>query len=362
MALAYLGCILFALSALSMAQSNSTPAPKQPSATGAQGTAVPGTSQTSQQPTPQPQVKEVPGSDGQQYSSPTVVMLPSSANPDDESPVLPVPEKPDGRVSLIGGTVDRVDQIRNRMSVHIFGGGSMKVFFDERSRIYRDGVETTQLALKQGERVYLDTQLDNDRIFARNIHIKTKFQPADATGQIVSYDSQRGEFTLMDRLSGRPVRFRTTSDTLITAKQRNNTKPVLQRGALVNVKFAPGPQRQDVAREVELLIEPGAIVNFYGTLTSVNLRTGLLGIRNKSDDQLYGVHFSRSTNGLTEELQPGAEVVIESVFNGSGYDARNISVNRTASEVKEDQPDEDQDQNQNKDNPRQQQQDQDNPR
>ena len=370
--LVYLGCLLVMVVSIAAAQQNGSSSDNEQNrlATGNQNATAAG--QNAQQPAPQ-QVKPAPASPqkqdaksqdtsigedpstGQQYTSPTVVMLPSSGSNGDESPIMPTPEMPDGRVSLIGGTVDRVDQIRNRMKVHIFGGSSMKVFFDERSHIYRDGVETTQLALKPGERVYLDTQLEKDKIFARNIQIKTRFQPADASGQIVNYDPQRGEFTLMDKLSGRPVHFRTTSDTIITAKERN-AKPVLTTGALVNVKFAPGPKRDSIAREVELLIAPGKVVNFFGTLTSLNLRTGLLGIRNKSDDQLYGVHFTPSTSGITADLQPGAEVVIESVFNGTGYDARSISVNRSASEVKDDQRDQLQDQN--SENPK----DQDNPR
>src|SRR6185437_15819367 len=67
-------------------------------------------------------------------------------------PILDPPPFPSGGTTLVGGTIRDVDRIRNRLVVNVFGGGRWKVSFDERTHIFRNGAETTQLALKKGER------------------------------------------------------------------------------------------------------------------------------------------------------------------------------------------------------------------
>ena len=95
-------------------------------------------------------------------------VLDRQSNPGD--PLLDVPPLPKGKATLVGGRVGKIDPIRNRITVEPFGGGDkMKVFFDERTHIYRDGTETTQANIHKGDRVYVDTLLDGPRVFARNI-------------------------------------------------------------------------------------------------------------------------------------------------------------------------------------------------
>src|SRR5689334_22648231 len=109
---------------------------------------------------------------------------------DGHDPILDPPPVPAGTTTLVGGTIRDIDRIRNRMVINVFGGGRWTVFFDERTHIFRNGAETTPLALKKGERVYLDTMLDESRhdIFARNIRVGVVVPPADADGQIMNVD------------------------------------------------------------------------------------------------------------------------------------------------------------------------------
>src|SRR5690349_1805367 len=102
------------------------------------------------------------------------------ADPSDVADLLaPEPLKA-SKLSLIGGTVKSIDQIRDRMSVQVHGARALSVKFDQRTHFYRDGKETTQLSVKQGDRVYLDTQLFAGKIFAKNVHVETGGGPADA--------------------------------------------------------------------------------------------------------------------------------------------------------------------------------------
>ncbi len=136
----------------------------------------------------------------QPLPSPTAETAPPTADIPD--PLLDVPPLPKGKVTLVGGTVANIDRIRDRLAIQPFGGGSkMKVFFDERTHIYRDGVEITQAKINKGDRIYVDTMLDGARVFARTIRILTQFGPADARGQLQSFDPRNGNIYMRDELS-----------------------------------------------------------------------------------------------------------------------------------------------------------------
>src|ERR1700733_1025055 len=92
----------------------------------------------------------------------------------DPASLLPdLPSLPPAKASLIGGTIERLDRVRDQLTVHVFGGSKMRVYFDTRTRIYRDGVEASASDLHQGDRISVDTILDGSLVFARNIRLKT---------------------------------------------------------------------------------------------------------------------------------------------------------------------------------------------
>src|SRR5205807_8233431 len=144
-----------------------------------------------------------------------------------------------------------VDHIRNKMTVAVFHGGKWKVAFDERTHIFRNGAETTQLAIKKGERVYVDTMLDkkNHEILARNVRVGVVPMPADAEGLIVDLDSKHSHVTLRDRLGTEPVHFSVDHDTRIVHGSSPATWNDLKTGALVHVRFSPQSSNRGLARE-----------------------------------------------------------------------------------------------------------------
>src|SRR5215467_1163224 len=137
---------------------------------------------------------------------------------DGHDPILDPPPFPKGVTTLVGGVISSVDRIRNHLTVAVFGGGHWTVYFDERTHIFRGGAETTVLALKKGERVYVDTMLDNNKrdIFARNIRVGLVTPPADAAGQIEEVDARHGQLTLRDNINSASVRFAVDSTTRIS--------------------------------------------------------------------------------------------------------------------------------------------------
>ncbi|MBV8206951.1 MAG: hypothetical protein JO041_09185 [Acidobacteria bacterium] len=234
-------------------------------------------------------------------------------------PYLDAPPLPTGNVTLVGGTVRNIDHIRDHMTVVPFGGKPMKIFFDERTHIYRDGAETTFMGIQKGDRVYVDTQLDRGSVFARNIHAITQMSNADARGLVTEV---RGDsVTLQDGLSGQPVSFRVTSSTKITGKGASPGGVV--PGALVSIQFTPAANNSRQAREISIIARPGDSFRFYGQVMHLDLSQGLLALRNLSDDRTYDIAFDPATPA-GNSLRVGGQAVIDAIFDGRGYRAASV--------------------------------------
>lgn len=258
-----------------------------------------------------------------------------SANEQDDNydPLLAPPPLPKGKVTLIGGTVRHIDQIRNKLALQAFGGGTYKFNFDERTHIYRDGTEVTQLAIHPGERAYVDSMLDSGKLFARNIHIETTTEPASASGQLMEYDSRHGIMVLRDSLSSQPVSFRVTPTTAIRQHDSSpGTASDFKPGALIAVKFAPDRADRGVAREISIIAEPGNVFTFSGPISFLDLHSGVLAVNNKTDNRIYDIHFDQAKTPVTDEWKVGAPVTIQAKFDANGYTADSVTVQKQGAE------------------------------
>ena len=245
-------------------------------------------------------------------------------------PLLDLPPLPQGKTTLVGGTVHSIDQIRNRLTVQPFGGQAMKIVFDERTHIYRDGVPSTQLAIRRGERVYVDTMLDGSKVFARNIRVVTGMQGADARGQIMSKDAASGRITVQDELSERPVTFRVTPATVVNGASATSVMQ-LQPGSLVTVKFVPDRSNRDIAQQISVIAAPGSIFTFYGRITYLNMSTRTLAVANQSDKKTYDIKFTPAAVE-PQMLGEGKQVLVRARFDGTGYTADIIQFMKATSQ------------------------------
>ncbi|MGC2472846.1 MAG: DUF5666 domain-containing protein [Candidatus Sulfotelmatobacter sp.] len=244
----------------------------------------------------------------------------------DPSSLLPdLPPVPRANATLIGGMVERLDRVRDRVVVHVFGGGQMMIFFDPRTVVYRAGKEATVAELQQGERIYLDTILDGDKVFARAIRLTAPRATGESQGVILKYRANRNELLLRDSISPTPVQVKLTSATQI--KQGDRTLPIstLVPGTLVTIRFAPDGNGHSTASQVSILALPGTEYTFAGEVVHLDLSTGLVVLKSSTDNQTYEVYLSPSVTP-DENLHPGSVVTVLTYFDGSRYLARNLTV------------------------------------
>jgi len=253
---------------------------------------------------------------------------------DGHDPILDAPPVPRTTTTMVGGTISGVDRMRNKMTVHVFGGGHWTVNFDERTHIFHNGAETTQLALKKGERVYVDTQLDNNKhdIFARNIRVGVAALPADADGQIIAVDPKHNELTLRDALNSVPVRFAVDPETRISNGQTPASFKDVKPGTLVHVRFAASSPNRGLAREVSIVAAPGSVYTFSGRVTFLDLHRGLLALQNSTDDRNYEIHFAPDAVTDRSNLGVGRDVLVRATFEGTRYTAQSVNLSRREEE------------------------------
>ncbi len=249
---------------------------------------------------------------------------------DGHDPILDAPPVPRTTTTMVGGTISGVDRMRNKMTVHVFGGGHWTVNFDERTHIFHNGAETTQLALKKGERVYVDTQLDNNKhdIFARNIRVGVAALPADADGQIIAVDPKHNELTLRDALNSVPVRFAVDPETRISNGQTPASFKDVKPGTLVHVRFAASSPNRGLAREVSIVAAPGSVYTFSGKVTFLDLHRGLLALQNSTDDRNYEIHFAPDAVTDRSNLGVGRDVLVRATFEGTRYTAQSVNLSK----------------------------------
>jgi hypothetical protein len=236
------------------------------------------------------------------------------------------PPLPKGKPTLIGGLATHVDQIRNHLTIQPLGGGTkVKVFVDERSHIYRDGVETTVLGIHKGDRVYVDTMLDGSRIFAKNVRVVAQTGMAQMRGQVLGLNREKGILSVRDQLSVQPVNFALSPGAKYNSSNGDAVGSDLQPGSLVDVQFTPNKNNRPIAYEIVVLAKPGESYVFSGVVVSLDMRSNSLSLENSSDQQTYEVHFSAALPN-SHALKVGSEVTTQAVFDGKQYKANNLQI------------------------------------
>ena len=247
-------------------------------------------------------------------------------NPDAARGLPDLLAKPEGRPTLVGGTIFKVDQLRDEMTIKTFGGGSTRVVFDPRTKFYRDGATASAKDLKNGDRVYVDTMLAGKAIFAKNIRVITQ-AAGQSVGQVVRYDARRGELVLNDSISPNNVKIRLLPTTTVVAQDKSTMSAnQLVPGTLVSIAFLPIEGGHAVARQISVVATPGNSFVFVGRVAHLDLHLGLLVVVDPRDQRSYEIRFDPRVIGVSDDLREGVTVEATTRFNGSRYVASAIRV------------------------------------
>lgn len=256
--------------------------------------------------------------------------LPPAAAPSAASALPPTPK---GSSTVLGGEISGVDPVRDQFILKVFGGKSVKILFDERTRVYRDGVKISVLNLNPDDQASVETVLDGTTIFARSIHMLSKQPEGDCSGQVADYDAHSGELKINLSATHEHLTFHVPANAPVeaTGQQASSAQQgrlaELARGSLVDVKFKGGKAGYGVATHISVLAVPGSAFIFSGNLASLDMHVGRLVIADPRDNKTNDIAFDPSLFSISGTLHEGSAVTVTTVFDGSRYVAKKIAMN-----------------------------------
>ena len=77
-----------------------------------------------------------------------------------------LPPQPAGKSTIMGGAIQDVDSLRDQFSLNAFGQKKIRIFYDERTHVYRDGKPVPLLQLASSNHASVQTVLDGTKVFA----------------------------------------------------------------------------------------------------------------------------------------------------------------------------------------------------
>jgi hypothetical protein len=244
-----------------------------------------------------------------------------------------LPPMPRGRSTVIGGAIRGVDRVRDQFTLNIFGGRRLKVLFDARTQVYRDGLKSDLRDLHPGDHVSVETVLEGTSVFARSIHLLSALPEGECEGQVLNYDPVSRELTVRDVLSREPVKLSVPAGTVFARQGQAASASMdvgsseLSKGTLVSVKFHSDNDGQGVVSQIAILATPGTAFVFVGNVVFLDLHSGLLALVDPRDERRYEVFFDSARFPMSREIHEGADVTLTADFDGSRYVARAITIN-----------------------------------
>jgi hypothetical protein len=242
-----------------------------------------------------------------------------------------IPPMPKGKSTVMGGSIRDVDQVRDRFVLNVYGEKPMRILYDERTQIFRDGKRIALRQLEPSAHASVQTMLDGASIFAVTVHILSQQPSGDYQGRVRSYNPDTGELTLTSAESREPFRIQVTNQTSFKREgqsafsSQQSSANDLMPGSLVSVTFGSNNKGKGAAQEISVLAAPGATFIFSGALTALDMANGSLTLVDAKSNQSYQIFFD-PTHQSADSLRPGQRVRISADYDGKGYVATEISV------------------------------------
>ena len=239
---------------------------------------------------------------------------------------------PQGKSTVIGGTIASVNPVKDELVLKVFGGRPMRVLFDQRTQVYRDGAKTTLNDLHENEHASVETMLDGTTVFARSIHMLSQSPEGECQGQVVSYDPATGTLTLSEALSREAIRLHVPAGANIIREGQGaspgarSSASTLTQGALVRATFQSNNKGQGTVSKIAILATPGDRLTFTGNVTFLDMRAHQFVVVDDGNNQDYKISFDAAAFPDSKDLREGTHVKVTAEFDGSHYVARDIAI------------------------------------
>jgi hypothetical protein len=257
----------------------------------------------------------------------------STPPPDPPAAVVgKLPPLPKGKTTVIGGAIRSINPVLDQFTLHVFGGGSMKILFDERTEVYRNGVRIPVLDLSPIEHASVETTLDGTKVYAMRIHMLTKFPHGECTGQVMSFEPQSGILEIRAALSPQPIVLQVPPGTPVVRvgqtvfQAGGGGMADLAPGSLIDVDFSANGSGRGVATHIDVLATNGADFIFGGVLTFLDVPNGRMTILYPRDGHRYQVSFDPAQFPVSRQLHEGSHVRVTARFDGARYVATGITL------------------------------------
>jgi hypothetical protein len=246
-------------------------------------------------------------------------------------PVLPL--APRGKSTILGGEIRSVDPVRDELMLKAFGQKPMKILFDERTQIYRDGKKTSLRDLNSSERASVQTVLDGTVVYAISIHMLSQSPEGEYEGRVLNYNPDTHELLVSSVLSRERIKLIVPANTKVArvgqpafSSQASGTSDLV-RSALISVKFESDGKGRGIVSQISILATPGSTFAYNGYLSALDLHSGVLVLVDSLNGKDYQISFDPARLPTAHSLHSGDHVVVTAGFDGARYVASSITAN-----------------------------------
>jgi hypothetical protein len=270
-----------------------------------------------------------PKASAQNGRTPAASMLSSDGAAADSATIPPVPN---GKSTIFGGEIRELDPVRDQLTLKVYGERPMKILFDERTEVYCDGARIALRDLRPEEHASVQTTLDGARLFAVSIHILSRSPEGEYEGRVLRFDPGTGELTVASGQSQEAVKLLVQNGTSLVRKGQSafsleSSGPSdLVTGSLIAVQFRASEKGEPVASKVEILAVPGSAFVFSGSISALDLHSGLLMLVDPRDGRSNQVSFNPDSLPVSRKLHLGENARVVANYDGIHYVAREITV------------------------------------
>ena len=243
---------------------------------------------------------------------------------------IDMPPLPGGKSTVFGGEVRELDPVRDQITLKVFGDRPMKILFDERTEAFRDGKRVPLHDVRPEEHASIQTTLDGSKLFAVSIHLLSNAEQADYEGRVLSFDPSTGELEVAAGQSRETIKMKVTRSTTVErtgqsvfSAQRAQASD-LTVGTLVSTRFGASGKSVPIADRIRILAVPGSTFVFGGTVSTLDLHSGLMVLVDPRDQKSYSVSFNASLPAV-QQLHVGDNVRVVTAYDGSRYVASEIT-------------------------------------